>query len=162
MAYTFGARLDDDSYALTTIDEDQGTASTKGEINGVPFEGGGGGGSSDFHTATVTVEYIMPEGVSDVGELTHVIAYSLVEDHAFGITYDYSDYTIPLSDIVSGNQFSIPLYKDYPSNLYVEFDNANYYSVISNSQVVSGDATIDDYFLITGDCSLRVALVAND
>lgn len=40
MAYTFGARLDDDSYALTTIDEDQGTASTKGEINGVPFEGG--------------------------------------------------------------------------------------------------------------------------
>ena len=43
MSYTFGARLDDDSYALTTIDEDQGTATTKGEINGVPFEGGGGG-----------------------------------------------------------------------------------------------------------------------
>lgn len=53
MAYTFGARLDDDSFALTTIDEDQGTASTKGEINGVPFEGGGGGG--DYTTAEVTV-----------------------------------------------------------------------------------------------------------
>lgn len=54
MAYTFGARLDDDSYALTTVDEDQGTATTKGEINGVPFEGGGGG-SSDFSTAQVTI-----------------------------------------------------------------------------------------------------------
>ena len=31
MSYTFGARIDD-SYALTTIDEDRGTADTKGEI----------------------------------------------------------------------------------------------------------------------------------
>ena len=54
MSYAFGGRLDDDSYAVTYVDEDQGTAVTKGEINGVPFEGGGGG-SSDFSTAEVTI-----------------------------------------------------------------------------------------------------------
>lgn len=38
MTYAFGGRLDDDSYAITYIDEDQGTAETRGAINGVPFE----------------------------------------------------------------------------------------------------------------------------
>lgn len=55
MAYAFGSRIDDDSYAVTYVDESQGTAVTKGEINGEPFESGGGGGSSDFSTAEVTV-----------------------------------------------------------------------------------------------------------
>ena len=55
MAYGYGGRIDDDSYAITYVDEDQGTAVTKGEINGVPFESGGGGGSSDFSTAQVTI-----------------------------------------------------------------------------------------------------------
>lgn len=135
-------------------------------LNSMLNQLGGGSGSSDFSTATVTVEYIMPEGVSDVGELTEVTVYSLTDSAhgVHGITYQYGEGFIPLSDVVSGNQINIPLYKDYPSDLYVEFDNANYYSVMDDSsQVVSGDATISGgYFLITGDCSLRVTLIAND
>ena len=121
-------------------------------------EGDSGGGSSDFHTATVTVEYIMPEGVSDVGELTKVSVTSSA------IQYNYCEDGIPISDLGTQNQMNIPLYKNYPANLQIDFDNSNYYSVGGDSQVVSGDATITEggSFQITGDCSLRVALIAND
>lgn len=73
MAYAFGGRIDDDSYAVTYVDEDQGTAVTKGEINGVPFEGGGGGG--DFSTAEVTIT----NSIGDEASVVLMVPYEGVE-----------------------------------------------------------------------------------
>ncbi len=41
MAYAYGMRFDDDSNAITIIDEDNQTAVTTGYINGEPVEFGG-------------------------------------------------------------------------------------------------------------------------
>lgn len=53
--YSYGARIDDDSNAITVIDEENKTAATTGYVNGEYVEFSGGGGSSDFSTAEVTV-----------------------------------------------------------------------------------------------------------
>lgn len=55
MSYAYGMRFDDDSNAITVIDEDNQTAVTTGYIDGEYVEFGGGGGSSDFSTAELTV-----------------------------------------------------------------------------------------------------------
>ena len=54
MIYGYGARIDNDSNAITIIDEENRTAETTGYINGEYVEFSGGG-SSDFSTAEVTV-----------------------------------------------------------------------------------------------------------
>lgn len=144
MAYTFGARIDDDSYALTTIDADQGTASTKGEINGVPFEGGGG--SSDFSTAEITfvndTEGYLDEqffmgapGIDDSEEFKTISAVLHV----------------PSMNIDASIQVAIPLYKNsyWTVNEYITPSG----KVISGT---SGDITIDEEgsVHITGDCTI--------
>lgn len=57
MSYAYGMRFDDNSNAITVIDEDNQTAVTTGYINGEYVEfGGGGGGSSDLSNAVVTID----------------------------------------------------------------------------------------------------------
>lgn len=48
MNYSYGGRVDTDSNAITEIDEENRTATTKGYVNGeyVEFGSGGGGGDS--------------------------------------------------------------------------------------------------------------------
>lgn len=137
MAYTFGARLDDDSYALTTIDEDQGTATTKGEINGVPFEGGGGG-SSDFSTAQMTVndsvDHIM-YGAFAVGIVGPDDPPPTTTGKVYTDEYD---------------SFSVVMYKGMAT---VEFE-------IDEQTTISatGSATVDrNYVIITGDCNITIS-----
>lgn len=137
MAYTFGARLDDDSYALTTIDEDQGTATTKGEINGVPFEGGGGG-SSDFSTAQMTVndsvDHIM-YGAFAVGIVGPDDPPPTTTGKVYTDEYD---------------SFSVVMYKGMAA---VEFE-------IDEQTTISatGSATVDrNYVIITGDCNITIS-----
>lgn len=163
MAYTFGARLDDDSYALTTIDEDQGTASTKGEINGVPFEGGGGGGGDSLiTTANVKVNYTLPEGVDEVTlynsqQLT--ISNSNNNPMVTGITY--SDTCIPLTELGTPEMLKIPICDNGFTNLLaLQFSNDLY---MDSWSVVSGDATASEYVLnVYGDCEVNVTLAINE
>ena len=54
MVYNYGGRVDNDSNAITKIDEENRSAETKGYINGEYVEFSGGG-SSDFSTAQMTV-----------------------------------------------------------------------------------------------------------
>lgn len=61
MVYSFGCRVDNDSNAVTVIDEENETASTTGYVNGEYVEFSGGGGSSDFSTATVTIKTAVRE-----------------------------------------------------------------------------------------------------
>lgn len=129
MAYTFGARLDDDSYALTTIDEDQGTDTTKGEINGVPFEGGGGG-SSDFSTAAVL---ITNNTANDVLCLIPIITNEGV--NALGNLYSED----------SGN-VTIPLY------------NGTAILFIDSAVILTGDIADEDGRLyVTGDGTITIS-----
>ena len=48
MEYSYGMRFDGDSNAITTIDETEMTAVTKGFVNGEYVEFSGGGGTGDF------------------------------------------------------------------------------------------------------------------
>lgn len=132
MAYTFGARLDDDSYALTTIDEDQGTATTKGEINGVPFEGGGGG-SSDFSTAEVTIV-----NASGVGLDAYVASVN--------------DNGIPQGVIVVPTSGATTTAILYQGSGYL-------YSPANPVTSVTGDGQLgdDEDAIITGDCTITIS-----
>lgn len=137
MAYTFGARLDDDSYALTTIDEDQGTATTKGEINGVPFEGGGGG-SSDFSTAQMTVN--------------DSVDHAMYGAFAVGIVGPDDPPPTTTGKVYTDeyDSFSVVMYKGMA---VVEFE-------IDEQTTISatGSATVDsNYVIITGDCNITIS-----
>ena len=140
MAYTFGARLDDDSYALTTIDEDQGTATTKGEINGVPFEGGGGG-SSDFSTAEVTVT-----------------AANGVEVDVGGASVDSEQLSLGQHIVGDGT----PLILDfvlYKGEQYISImDSATMEDYDMSKVAVTGDLAKDEYGItITGDGTITIS-----
>lgn len=148
MAYTFGARLDNDSYALTTIDEDHGTASTKGEINGVPFEGGGGG-SGDLSTAEITF-------VNNTGgylDEQYFNGVPGIEDGEewYGIT---DILHVPSMNVDTSVQVTIPLYK----NSYWTYDE----NITPSGKVISetsGDITIEESHNvhITGDCTITIS-----
>lgn len=130
MAYAFGGRLDDDSYAVTYIDEDQGTAVTVGEINGVPFSGGGG----DFSTAEITIN-----------NSTDATVYLCAIDEEYGTWVK-----------VAGNEgeaetVSVPLYKGN-SFAFVTFGGD------AATVSVSGGITYeDDSLYITGDGSITIS-----
>ena len=130
-----------------------------------------GGGSSDFSTATVTVEYTKNnENITpsfDGSEYLYIDgAFEPGETPPTLVSFIYGDNGLPLSELGTPNEMSVPIYKDYASDITsFSFKNgADLLSIdIYNSQVVSGDASIDGgYFLITGDCSLKIALIVYD
>ena len=131
MAYTFGARLDDDSYALTTIDEDQGTASTKGEINGVPFEGGGG--SSDFSTANLSIINNSENGCL-------VYAPFCTNDETFGSDWVDGEDTLEYPVVIPNNGKAVfTMTDDFSGTLTV----SGYAEKKTNKRVnITGDCTI--------------------
>lgn len=153
MAYTFGARLDDDSYALTTIDEDQGTASTKGEINGVPFESGGG--SSEIPTA----EVVFTDTVVGAGNSQFYgyhedenYNYELTAFAKMGETY-YSFYMIPRN---SSMTFTLYLVGGYGIIDPGQYDVA----VTGNAEVVYDSVIGTDVIKITGSCTITISAEA--
>lgn len=95
MAYAYGMRFDDNSNAITVIDEDTQTAVTTGYIDGEYVEFGGGGGSSDFSAAEVTI-------VNPGSEI--YTAIPVVTDNGINIC----NYPFPQGT----NTFLIPLYKN--------------------------------------------------
>ena len=134
MSYAFGGRIDDDSYAVTYIDEDQGTAVTKGEINGVPFEGGGG--SSDFSTAMMSFD----------GENYTVTLHVLAPFYDSGYIYNEAD-------AMSG---------DGPYEFVIGSNGTTVYiNHISDDATitVSGNATDvgNNYYTATGDFTFTIS-----
>lgn len=164
MAYTFGARIDDDSYALTTIDEDQGTASTKGEINGVPFEGSGGGGEGylGLHTATVNVTFDTSNISGDIADIGYAYLYLKGSNNSNAIQFGYGESGIPVAELGTPTQMQIPVSDDYSAfideSTFSWLNTSSSGVMLAKITVVSGDATQVDEFsvLITGDCSLNI------
>ena len=137
MAYAFGMRLDDDSNAITVIDEENQTASTTGYINGEPVDFGGGG-SSDFSTATVTF----------INNTSGIEMYG-----AFIYEYEGETPTITCEKWTDdADTQRLVLYKG----------NSTIHLKTTGSQVitVSGDATVDldfpGYVYVTGDCTITL------
>lgn len=130
MAYAYGMRFDDDSNAITVIDEDNQTAVTTGYIDGEYVEFGGGGGSSDFSTATITL-------INQGSEV--YTAIPVATDNGINI----SNYPFPTGT----NTYLMPLYK-------------NRLAVFSSDDIiaeVSGSATYaDGVLVVTGDCTITL------
>lgn len=116
-------------------------------------ENGGGGGSSDFSTATVTLNLTMPTGVSNEG--TTVTSE---------ISVDAFAYTGSINANSTNTSAEILLYKGSANITSVEAvgsDSQPY--VISNlsAAVLSGNITYDleqGVLLVTGDCSITATL----
>lgn len=128
--YAYGMRFDDDSNAITVIDEENQTAATTGYINGEPVEFSGGGGSSDFSTAEVL---ITNNTANDVLCLIPLVTNEGV--NALGTLYSND----------SGN-VTIPLYTG-TAILFID-------SPVS----ITGDITEEDGLLhVTGDGTITIS-----
>lgn len=138
MAYAYGMRFDDDSNAITVIDEENQTAITTGYINGEPVDfSGGGGGSSDFSIAEVTFTAV--GGFNDV-----VFGIPSISDNKLTTQIE-----ITLDDGESMT-VEVPLYKGYcicDSPMTV-FSNATGSVSIGEMNVLT----------ITGDGGVSIAL----
>lgn len=165
MAYAFGGRIDDDSYAVTYVDEDQGTAVTKGEINGVPFEGGGGS-DSPIYTANVKVNYTLPAGVEEItfytSSETEIDIYNIDTNNNQAILKYGSNY-IPIAELGTPEFIKMPMCDGCAVNMlgmYFSSGDDYLYVDMNNSSVVSGDAELTEYTLnVFGDCELNLTLV---
>ena len=125
--YAYGSRLDDDSFAITYIDEETREATTRGAINGVEFESGGGE-SSDFSTAKITINY--------TGEYCMINA-----------PFATNNGTITYTEAQSGSASDIVLYKGRA----MIFSNGG---IISNPSGAIEYDSASDMYIVTGDCSL--------
>lgn len=115
-----------------------GLASVIDETTGTVYEigGGGGGGESDFSTATVTLTN------ADEAELILPIMYEQ------GAIEDGSPATIVCKNmILPSGTYTVPLYK---GALFVEIP----YNVTTTGNI---EATYEDNYLITGDCTITVS-----
>lgn len=137
-------------------------------LNQLSSNNGGGGGSSDLSYATVTATYTLPvdagtdEGLAFNGSiLTCVESASSMET----ITFNYdSGYALDPDDLGSVNSIQIPVYKDLYTKLtsltYQKIGGYAFWVDGGNSTVISGDAVIEDgAILVTGDCSINIALI---
>lgn len=79
MAYAYGMRFDDDSNAITVIDEDNQTAVTTGYINGEYVEFGGG---NPNYVQTITGTVAAPTGEDDSGNLFASISEAVFNKNA--------------------------------------------------------------------------------
>lgn len=130
--YSFGMRFDNDSNAITTIDEVNETAVTKGYVNGEYVEFGGGE-SSDFSTAEVTI------GNSSASTIQMYLAYC---DDEFGVSVITSLSRDDEREVI------VPLYKG-KAECWVD----------SESVSITGDVSDegDGYYTITGDCTITIS-----
>ena len=79
MAYAYGMRFDDDSNAITVIDEDNQTAVTTGYIDGEYVEFGGG---NPNRVQTITGTVAAPTGEDDSGNLFALISEAIFNKNA--------------------------------------------------------------------------------
>lgn len=140
MIYSFGGRVDNDSNAITVIDEENKTAVTTGYVNGEYVEfSSGGGGSSDFSIANVTVVNNMSDTAFPI---TVASAYSGDENN----TSQGSTYIEPNSTA----SFSAILFNGKCELYCLAFDG--------KTITLSGDITDDgmNYYIVTGECSITI------
>lgn len=84
MAYAYGMRFDDDSNAITVIDEDNQTAVTTGYINGDYVEFGGG---NPNHVQKITGTVATPVGEEGSPGLFASISEAIFNDNATAIMF---------------------------------------------------------------------------
>lgn len=135
MIYSYGARLDNDSNAITVIDEENKTAVTTGYVNGEYVEFSGGGGSSDFSTAEVTLNIsgefseFSRESCSFVDTNNNLISGSLWTDS-------------------STTKFIVPLYKG----------KCYWVSSFLGATLTGGIESYEDGLLITGNGTISITI----
>lgn len=143
MIYSYGTRVDNDSNAITVIDEENKTAVTTGYVNSEYVEFGGGSSSSDFSTATVTVTNSSTNPFVGRG-----CQFNDEDSIAKGDLYVEGDGVINLI-----------LYK---GSSEIDLDD----SIYKNTVALSGDVEgYDDIFetnkykgfIVTGDCTITIS-----
>lgn len=122
---------------------------------------GGGGGSSDFSTATVTVNYVGDHSASSISG-GYADVYTDVSFGSPAITYAYGNNLLPVSALGTVNELKIPIYNGAKTDIKgLEFLDGEGLMLpdLNNSSVVSGSAEIaDNYLLVWGDCVVNLAL----
>lgn len=132
--YSYGARIDNDSNAITTIDETENTAVTVGYVNGEYVEFSGGG-SDDFSIAEVTI--------SASSEYAAGLTMALIEE-------DFGVIGATLFDTLEGVVFQIPLYQGHSWIFASSYDNV----------ACTGDIVWDSEnggFDVTGDGTITMS-----
>lgn len=137
MAYAYGMRFDDDSNAITVIDEDNQTAVTTGYIDGEYVEFGGGG-SGPVSIATLTV-------INNTDSTYQFIGPS-------GFTNEETEYSAAVVDIniFPGENLIDMLLYNGKCVLYTGETEPS-----STSGNIEADTSTS--FIITGDCSLTIS-----
>lgn len=128
--------------------------------------GGGGGGSSDFSTATVTATYTFPEDLESAEGMHISLAqlYSVTDAFGLAITWNYEEDSMPISELGTPSQMSIPIYNPYSTEIsQISYEVPGEGSLqidVDNTNVVSGDAMkYSGGIFVYGDCTLDITLV---
>lgn len=140
MIYSYGGRVDNDSNAITVIDEENKTAVTTGYVNGEYVEfGGGGGGTSEFSTAEMQI----------VNNTENNFQIDII------IVNDEDGIGMGASCLAGESQtFSVVLYKDLPTS--------GKYTPESLAGTISGTGSIEieeEYgdVYVSGDCIITLS-----
>ena len=153
--------------ALTCTENKTYTAPEGKAYSPVTVNVSGGGGEVPYglvpFTITATYEYngsaVTPDGFSE-----EFCRYVIVdENYNYLVTFNFGDYGFPTDELGSVN--SIKVLCD-PNNYIITGDlrfvingNPSYIIDINTSEVISGDATIDDGKLnISSDCAIKFVL----
>lgn len=89
MIYSYGGRVDNDSNAITVIDEENRTAVTTGYINGEYVEFSGGGSSWTLLTEeTVTTNEVPEQGIFGIMSYSQLINADTIRVTFNGIEYE--------------------------------------------------------------------------
>ena len=141
MSYSYGCRVDRDSNAITEIDEENKTATTKGYVNGeyVEFDGG----SSDFSIAEVTVINNTSGTMPNLTSNAPIVIKNDTNDFPACIMF------APMSVVGTTVTFMVPLYKGkcvWDSQSFVDAGNVslseNIEDYYGQAYVITGDGTI--------------------
>lgn len=145
MIYSYGARIDHDSNAITVIDEENKTAITTGYVNGEYVEFGGG--SSDFSTAEVTIYLdILKYSGSEVWVQAWLSDGELLSGYNFNSGDKYN--------FLQGNPFELVLYKSTADIQIFTDPTAN----IATTGDVTAVANENGFLCtITGDCTITIS-----
>lgn len=137
MAYAYGMRFDDDSNAITVIDEDNQTAVTTGYIDGEYVEFGGGG-SGPVSVAQMTV----------INNTDNTYQFG----GPAGFTNEETEFSAAVSEI---NIF--PGENLIDMLLYNGQCMLNTWEVEPSSTSGNIESDTSTSFIITGDCSLTIS-----
>ncbi len=158
MAFEYGGRLNKGDYFSTKIDIDNETAETKGTIDGVPVEFSGG--SSDFSTATITLNLTItnPDATIASEELVNPgIPYPSAENYYYlqgGIEATNHEVDILLYQGVGFTEISAS-----------DEDSVPYSSIVGTPTCTGGVTYVEEsewpYFEVTGDGTITATLDAN-